>query len=475
MLNLLGAIDNTNDYALRAAAQERGYQRGQRQQLNQLSGQAWNAPPEQRSGLLSRLASIDPQAAQGMEQLYQTREKSMRESAINLAKAWKSTAGADPAKRQAFYQGFMLPSAQRAGLPIPQNYDEKAFDQEAEALIAMGNGGGGDMIQSTFVDAQGNRVGVLRNGGTVTLGQNAPNNQIIDTGNGFYGVNKGDLNAAPVMVGGHAQASSNWAQPGATYQTPHGVVRIDPNIDPAALEAAQADIANGGQANSYELPQRDAQPQQLRSAPKPQAEQSAPSGYAWKPDGSLGPIPGGPADPAVRGGTGEGQVIQNDDGTTTFIPAGKISEQERNAAGFYSRMTDADKTLGELERAKYDPTNLRDYLTVGGKVLNGLSSDQGQRYYQAAQNWVRANLRKESGAAIGAQEMEQEIRNYFPQFGDSEAVIRQKAHNRSVVENAMRTAAGRALPTPSAKPAGGGQPASGSRVLRYNPATGDFD
>ena len=53
--------------------------------------------------------------------------------------------------------------------------------------------------------------------------------------------------------GGEPQ-QGQWAQPGASYQTPSGVVRIDPNIDPADLGAVQADIANNAQANKYKLP-----------------------------------------------------------------------------------------------------------------------------------------------------------------------------------------------------------------------------
>ena len=172
------------------------------------------------------------------------------------------------------------------------------------------------------------------------------------------------------------------------------------------------------------------------SLPKP------PSGYRWTPDGNLAPIAGGPADPARKGAGGT--VITNPDGSTTIIPAGKANTQELNNAGFYQRMVQADKDLSSLENQGYDPTNIRDKLTAGGS-LNALSSADGQKYHQAAMNWVRANLRKESGAAIGAAEAEQEFRNYFPQIGDSDAVIAQKAQMRQVVEDAMRTAAGPAI------------------------------
>lgn len=162
-----------------------------------------------------------------------------------------------------------------------------------------------------------------------------------------------------------------------------------------------------------------------------------------------------------------GQVIDNGDGTTTYIPAGKLSDGQRNAAGFYARMVNSDQELQALEAKGYDPTNLRDYATVGGQYLNGLASSEGQQYHQAAQNWVRANLRKESGAAIGVAEMDQEIKNYFPQYGDGADVIKQKAHNRQILEQAMRTSAGGAIEPPSnTKPAP--HPTVGWSVKRVN-------
>lgn len=169
-----------------------------------------------------------------------------------------------------------------------------------------------------------------------------------------------------------------------------------------------------------------------------------------------------------------GQVIDNGDGTTTYIPAGKTSEGERNASGFFSRMVEANKEMQRLEGAGYDPTNRRDYYTAGGEVLNPLATDEGQQYRQAQNNWVRANLRKESGAAIGKDEMEQERRTYFPIPGDSPAVIAQKARARQVTERGMRSAAGGALPTGRANEVGTKRssstvPPAAIEYLRKNP------
>lgn len=163
-----------------------------------------------------------------------------------------------------------------------------------------------------------------------------------------------------------------------------------------------------------------------------------------------------------------GQVIENDDGTTTFIPAGKVSEGERNAAGFFQRMVEANAEMKRLEDAGYDPSNRRDYYTAGGEFLNPLASNEGQQYRQAQNNWLRANLRKESGAAIGVEEMDQERKNYFPIPGDTADTVAQKARNRQTTERAMRQAAGGAMPPPSGQKAGNKSPRTITTQAEYD-------
>lgn len=110
-------------------------------------------------------------------------------------------------------------------------------------------------VQSTYIDDQGRRIAIMRDGSVQVLGNNAPNNQIIDTGNGFFGVNKSSLNAAPVQVGGQPQPA---AQGG---EVPFS---IDPSLPPEVQASIRAnpqqwnEAADGAQANI---------PQQLRKAP----------------------------------------------------------------------------------------------------------------------------------------------------------------------------------------------------------------
>ena len=64
----------------------------------------------------------------------------------------------------------------------------------------------------------------------------------------------------------------------------------------------------------------------------------------------------------------------------------------------------------------------------------------------AALAWIRAKLRKESGAAIGIDEAEQEYKNYFPVVGDSAEVVKQKRDLRNAAMLEMKISSGKALP-----------------------------
>ena len=75
---------------------------------------------------------------------------------------------------------------------------------------------------------------------------------------------------------------------------------------------------------------------------------------------------------------------------------------------------------------------------IGGVAKRGAESTNRQLYRQAQENWVTANLRKESGAVIGPVEMQQEIVKYFPQINEGPEVIAQKAEARRIAEEGMK-------------------------------------
>ena len=89
---------------------------------------------------------------------------------------------------------------------------------------------------------------------------------------------------------------------------------------------------------------------------------------------------------------------------------------------------------------------MRDRYTAGqGPLKNWAASEEGQNYRQQQEDWVRAKLRKESGAVIGDEEMAREISTYFPEVGDKPDVLKAKAQSRRIAEEAMRKSGGRAI------------------------------
>ena len=122
-----------------------------------------------------------------------------------------------------------------------------------------------------------------------------------------------------------------------------------------------------------------------------------------------------------------------------------LTEDQARATGFAARMIQASRVIDPLDfSAAAKPGVVETVLgpRIGSIATNYMRDEDRQRYRQAQENWVRANLRKESGAVIGGEEMQKEIENYFPQPGDGNAVIEQKRKNREAATQAMITAAG---------------------------------
>ena len=123
------------------------------------------------------------------------------------------------------------------------------------------------------------------------------------------------------------------------------------------------------------------------------------------------------------------------------------SGEESNAAGFLLRMQDATKLLDTYE-GKGKPSVVTSSVSgvpfVGGVLERGAQTPEQQQYKNAALAWIRAKLRKESGAAIGADEAAQEYQNYFPVINATKDVIEQKRSLRQSAMDEMRISSGKA-------------------------------
>lgn len=126
---------------------------------------------------------------------------------------------------------------------------------------------------------------------------------------------------------------------------------------------------------------------------------------------------------------------------------GNATEGERNAAGYLMRMTEASKLLDQFEgsgAATYGTQTAAAVPFVGGAIRRAVMPPEQQQYRQAQEDWVRAKLRKESGASIATDEMDREIETYFPMPGEGKEVIAQKRKARATANAAMRQSSGRA-------------------------------
>lgn len=122
------------------------------------------------------------------------------------------------------------------------------------------------------------------------------------------------------------------------------------------------------------------------------------------------------------------------------IAAGEkpLTETQSKDLLFGSRMRAANQIIDDLA-AKGTTANISG-MDAGmgiGRAITALSSAQQQQLNQAKRDWINAVLRKESGAVIGKEEFDSGDRQYFPQIGDSKAVIEQKRQNRILAEQGV--------------------------------------
>jgi hypothetical protein len=153
---------------------------------------------------------------------------------------------------------------------------------------------------------------------------------------------------------------------------------------------------------------------------------------------------------------------------------------------FGNRAEEADKIIAALE-GKYSPTGINTKQALGRTPLLGGAleaagnvalSDNSQKAEQAQRDFVNAVLRLESGAAIAAGEFDNASKQYFPQPGDSQAVITQKAQNRKTAIQGLKNNArpGASDASAPAAPAGGKTVTrtgtlNGRKVVQYSDGT----
>lgn len=128
-----------------------------------------------------------------------------------------------------------------------------------------------------------------------------------------------------------------------------------------------------------------------------------------------------------------------------------FKQNQYQAATYSTRMEDASSTIDTLGGGF---TGM--WSSAGQLLPNFLKSEDRQNFEQAERNFVNAVLRRESGSAIAPSEFESAAKQYFPQPGDTAAVIEQKKRNRDVAIAGMKNEAGGAYDLLKQNVGGGG-------------------
>ena len=132
--------------------------------------------------------------------------------------------------------------------------------------------------------------------------------------------------------------------------------------------------------------------------------------------------------------------VKEKEKTRELIPKGELKQNQWEAAGYGLRVQNSGSiiTSQDSKLAQIDP-----YKFYAGKYSPTLfKSEEFQVLDQAMRDFVNATLRRESGAAIAKDEFINASKQYFPQPGDSAAVIENKRKNRLAKLAALRAESG---------------------------------
>lgn len=117
-----------------------------------------------------------------------------------------------------------------------------------------------------------------------------------------------------------------------------------------------------------------------------------------------------------------------------------LTEAQAKATAFLGQMRAASKAIGELMPDQSNMAQQADVM-LAGSAGNVISSPKAQQIKQAQNQWSESFLRFKTGAAATIDEVALNNKTFFPQFGDSKEVIRQKERMRQQAEQDMETVA----------------------------------
>lgn len=252
-----------NLYEAFAQGRERGTERRTKRTLAEYVQPALGGDQQ----ALGQIYSVDPDAGYKVQGMARQQREQDYGDMVRVAQYYQQTG--DPNAYGVLREQASRLGPQFAGLPATIDTDEdRAGSMKFAEAIAQSFGGsqGGVGVQSTFVDAQGNRVALMRDGSTQIVGKAAPTTQVIQGADGYYTVDKATGRAAPVVMGGAPHAAAQ-APPLQFVGQDGKPVNIDPSLPPEvqrSIAQNEGAWANAPQGATAQLPPSASPAQQIR-------------------------------------------------------------------------------------------------------------------------------------------------------------------------------------------------------------------
>lgn len=145
-------------------------------------------------------------------------------------------------------------------------------------------------------------------------------------------------------------------------------------------------------------------------------------------------------------GTAQKQTAEGISATTNLQVSGGADSTQAKNAGFYNSALKSNQIY--LNTGIKDDPQGREFAKsiLPGAVVNQFTSAPRQTAETARDDFIRASLRLESGAAIGKEEYDRQNRIFFPQPGDKPETVAAKAQLRQNEIDGLRLSAGPAAP-----------------------------
>ena len=448
------------------------------QQFNQLASQAYSATGQQRQQLVGQAVGVDAARGMQLDEGLSGVEDRRNRTLLNAAKLLTS---APEPYRNSVYQQI------RGGLSqyipnMPEQYDDTVAQAAKSIVDAYSGAQTGTAVQSRFIDDQGNVVALMRDGSTQIVGKADPSMQILEGEGGFYGVNRRNLQAAPVQLGGGQPQQA--PAPSQAIESSGRPVALDPSLpdNVRAQIAANPDaFAALPEMGAVELPPVNSQGSSAQFAPQPQSAQIRPRD---------------PVQDAIARKQAEAQIEMQ---TAAEIERAKMFGREAGGAQAAAQFgsdearkaaREAQTKIPQLQNVARGIGRIEAALkSLEGGALGGLAdtgpvdqfvtryTPQGRELESAVGGIQNSMLALTRVPGVGAQsDLEARVANLqYPSLDNPPEVNARTLENLRQFVADLEAAYQNVIQSGQAAPTQQPSPPSAPRRLRFNPATGKLE